>query len=129
MNSETTIEDILTRLNKLEAVVFVTGGRPAGTKSVGTKARTLPELIKGKTIKNGQEKVAVIVGYIEHELSSHAVTPDDIRSAWRQAKFNGGYAPILLARAVATGLVSNYGTKGNYVLTQSGEEFYQGISQ
>jgi hypothetical protein len=126
MTNIVNMEELVSRITKLEEAVFAPAFKP---ESRAIKQRTLAELIKGKTLKNGQEKVAVIVGYYERMLGKESVTPDDMREGWKQARFNGAYAPILLARAEGDGLVSNYGHKGNYVLTITGEEFYQSIAQ
>src|SRR3989344_4943954 len=130
MNQESINKDVLERLTKLENAVFLSSGssgQPKVAKLAGSKTRTLPEIIRENTPKNGQGKVAAVVGYCEHELGLEIVSPEDIRNTWRQAKLDGSYAPIYLSRAIGEGLVNDYGKKGSYVLTQSGEAFYQNL--
>ena len=115
-------EDILRRLEKLERAIFASG---TSAPARGGKTPSLPEIIRGREIRNGQEKIAAIVGYLEKIRGQEAVSMADMRAGWREAKFDGGFAGILVTRAVKHGLISNYGSKGSYVLTQTGEDFWE----
>jgi len=60
---EKEIKEILLRIDRLEKVVF---GKSDNTlTSKGGKQLTLPELARKKILKNGQQKIAIIVGYYE----------------------------------------------------------------
>jgi len=87
------------------------------------KQLTLAELIRGKSFKAGQEKVAVIVGYYEKILHKEAVKEADIKEGWKKGKFDGKYSPNLLARAIKDGLVRNI--DGSLDLSQTGEKFFE----
>ncbi len=88
------------------------------------KQRTLPELIKSKKFKNGQQKVCVIVAYLEKYGGSKSITEVEITQGWRDGKFDGAYARTLLDRAIGDGLVRDL-KDGTFDLSQSGEEFYE----
>jgi len=86
------------------------------------KALTLPEIIKGKNFKSGQEKVAIIIGYYEKVSKVESIKESHVKKGWNIGKFNGKYNPNLLARAIKEGLARNI--NGNLDLSQTGEEFW-----
>ncbi len=118
-------QEVFNRLKNIESLIF---SQSAAYKPT-SKLITLAELVRDKEFKNGQEKVAAIVGYYEIELGKTSITNSDVQQGWRQAKFNGNYAPELMKRAVKDGLVNDYDAKGNFVLTQSGEKFYNELTK
>ncbi len=117
-------KEILIRIEKLEKAVF-SGTTPKTPKAV--KALSLAEIVRKKKLENGQQKVAAIVGYCEKIRGIEAVTNADMRAGWKEAKFDGAFANILTTRAEKEGLISSYGTKDSYVLTQTGEDFWEGL--
>ena len=119
MVSDAEFEKLVARVEKLEKQFRVHS--PVQKRG---KQRTLPELIKGKAFKNGQQKVCVIVAYSEKYLGKSSVGKEDIVQGWRDGKFNGSYDKTLLERAVSDGLVRDL-KDGTYDLSQSGEEFYE----
>jgi hypothetical protein len=118
-----TINNIIERLSKLEAVVFSAEMKPSPTPLL--KSPSLAEIVRGKKMKNGQEKIASIIGFYEKEMGRLTVSILDIEEGWSKAKFTGRYAPMLLKRSVQDGLINDYGNEKGYVLTQTGESFYQ----
>jgi len=97
---------------------------PQAPHKQGSKQRTLPELIKGKKFKNGQQKVCVIVAYYEKYAGKTSVTMDEIAQGWRDGKFDNTFARTLLERAVIEGFVRDL-KDSTYDLSQSGGEFYE----
>ncbi|MFM2423637.1 MAG: hypothetical protein RLZZ70_22 [Candidatus Parcubacteria bacterium] len=90
----------------------------------GGKQPTLREIIKGKKLKNGPEKIAVIVGYYE-KIIGRLIDKKDIRQNWTEAKIDGAYKTNLLGDAA--GAYVRVHTNGECDLTQSGEEFFDNI--
>lgn len=124
--ADTSIEHILAQLKnheeRLRALESTTGGTAPAPKG-GKKQLTLPEVVKGKDFKSGQEKIAVIVGYYEKTLGTTPVTATSVKEGWRLGKFDGKYNPNLLARAIKDGFVRNIDE--NLDLTQTGEKFWE----
>lgn len=83
--------------------------------------------MRKKKPENGQQKVAAIVGYYEKIKGVDSVSHADMRTGWKEGKFNGNFANILATRAEKDGLISSYGAKDSYVLTQTGEEFWEDL--
>ncbi|KKU49519.1 MAG: hypothetical protein UX71_C0013G0013 [Parcubacteria group bacterium GW2011_GWA1_47_10] len=111
--------EIIKRLENLEKVRHT----PSEVLKRG-KQKTLPEITKGKKLKNGQQKVAIIVAYYEKFLSKPSVTTEEITQGWRDGKFDGSFARTLLDRAISDGLVRDL-KDGTFDLSQSGEGFYE----
>lgn len=111
--------ELYARIEKLEKLLE----SPQPPKKQG-KQPTLPELIKGKKFKNGQQKVCVIVAYYEKYGGKTSVTEGEVTQGWRDGKFDGAYARTLLDRTIADGLVRDL-KDGTFDLSQSGEEFYE----
>lgn len=84
---------------------------------------TLAELRRKSEIKNGQQSVALIIGYYEKVLKEEAIKPKDIESGWRDGKFSGKYNPNFLIRAIKEGLVRPQ-KEGVYDLSGTGEDFF-----
>ena len=124
--TEEQIAKIIERLEKLEGAVFPKAGTPSFSSAA--KPKTIAEVMKGKKFENGQQKVAAIVGYYEKQLGNKEVSEADIKAGWRDSKFVGGYAAMLRIRAEKDGWISDYQKNGKYVLTQSGEDFYQTLT-
>ncbi len=121
---EKIIEEILTRLSKIEEII----SPPSGDvfKPQPNKQKTMTEIVRGKNL-NGQQKVLFVVGYNERYLNRKDTTINDIKKGWKEAKFNGSYAPMVLTRALKEGIVSDYEKNGQYTLTQSGETLFDSI--
>ncbi len=91
--------------------------------SPSQKTFTLPELIKkGKSFKNGQQKVAVIVGYHE-KIRKKLVSKKDIKKSWINAKFEGKFNYNFISRAISDGLIRPRDSE-TFDLTRSGELFF-----
>ena len=62
-------------------------GAKQSTKSgtVIAKQKTLREIIKGRKFKNGQQQIAIIVGYHENVLKE-LIHEDKIKTEWDNAK-------------------------------------------
>ena len=115
------------RIERLERAVF--GGQGGAPKKPSSgKVRALPEIVKNKALGNGQQKIAAIVGYLENIQKVEAISTAAIKDGWSMAKFDGGFANILITRAAKEGLIADYKKNGNYVLTQTGETFWDGLT-
>lgn len=114
--------DIEIRLKKLEDAVFGT----SSAFSAKSKQIALSEISRSPLLKNGQQKVAAIVGY--HELISQdgPIAMPLIKADWIKAKFSGKCDPKLLERSIIDGLVREVG-ENTYDLTQKGESFFEDI--
>jgi hypothetical protein len=86
------------------------------------KTRTLPEIVKGKDFRSGQEKVAIIIGYYEKILADPAIKELTVKEGWKIGKFDGKYDHNFLVRAIKDGFVRAIG--GNLDLSQTGERFW-----
>lgn len=116
-------KDLLTRIERLEKIALKGGTPHISTRAAG-KVLSLPELIKGHDLSNGQEKITAIVGYLEKIRGKNPIKATDIKQGWREGKFDGGFANVLITRAIKDGLIADYENNGNYVLTQGGEKFW-----
>lgn len=112
------LKDHEDRIRMLEKVIQSTS--PITTPS--SKQVFLPELIRDKHFKSGQEKIAVIVGYYEKLINQLPVSIKSIKDGWKMGKFDGKYDTKLLARAIKDGLVRNIDE--NLDLSQTGEKFF-----
>ncbi len=79
------------------------------------------EMIKGKKFNNGQEQVAVIVGYHEKLLGS-LIKRDSLKLEWDSAKITNKYNTEFINRAKDSLIRIN--AEGRCDLTQSGEDFF-----
>lgn len=118
------IKNILERLEKLESEIFSLPDKDS--KPRNTKQKTMTEMVKGKNL-NGQQKVMFIVGYFEKILNKKEITITDIKLGWKDAKFNGSYASMILARTLKDGFINDYDKKGEYLMTQSGETLFESL--
>lgn len=116
-------QDLQKRIERLEKAVFPTDGI-SPTMGATKKMKSLPELVKIHPPQNGQQRVAAIVGYIEKMEKRTSIKLPDIKKGWAIGKFDGGFANVLVTRAVKDGLIADYNDDGSYVLTQSGESFW-----
>jgi hypothetical protein len=119
------IEKILAQLadheSRLKQIETGLQSSPISYASPVGKQKTLREIIKGKKFRNGQEQVAVIVGYYEKILGQH-ITKDKIKEEWVNSKMNGDFAAVFLSRARDT--LIRIHANDMCDLTQSGEEFF-----
>lgn len=92
--------------------------------SSSTKEVTLAEVIRGKNLKSGQERVAVVVGYYEKITKKTEINTEDIKKGWVQGKLKGKFRTNLLDRAVSDGLVRDL-ENGKFDLSQTGEDFFE----
>ncbi|HEX2614586.1 MAG TPA: hypothetical protein VHL10_03775, partial [Nitrososphaera sp.] len=77
---------------------------------------------------NGQQKIAVIVGYDELiKRRSERVSMPDITTAWKHAKFDGKPDATLLARAIKGGLLREPENDKTYDLTRKGEAYFHSV--
>lgn len=118
---EKALKNIITRLDKLERVVF-TGNTSSVTPK---KTVTLPEIIRGRKLRSGQEKIAVIVGYYEKICLKNPIRQTDLKEGWKAGKFNGKYNSNFLVRAIKAGWVRSIDS--DLDLSQSGESFFDGF--
>lgn len=107
------------RISALEKllVIKIAGGKPGDGKH-----KTLREIVKGRKLKNGLEKLAVIVGYHE-KLVGSLVKKDDLKKEWQGTKMTGTYKTNLLDDA--SGVYIRVLPTGECDLTQTGEEFFE----
>jgi hypothetical protein len=117
-------QDFKTRIEKLEAAVFP-GNGTAPALIAAKKQKSLPELVKAHPPQNGQQRVAAIVGYLEKIEKKTDIKLSDVKKGWAVGKFDGRFANILMTRAVKDGLIADYAGSGSYVLTQSGETYWE----
>jgi hypothetical protein len=121
------LKNILVRLENIEKALSINVAanadvnkpiRPGKT----LKAITLPELARSKKAVNGQQKVAIVVGYYERITRKDPITKNDIKEGWKEGKFPGSFADVLVHRAIKDGLIRDL--KGKYDLSQTGEDFF-----
>ena len=79
------------------------------------------ELVKGRKFKNGQEQIAVIVGYHE-KIVNALLSKDKIGTEWKEAKMERIFSAEFISRAKGT--LIRISKEGLCDLTQSGEEFF-----
>lgn len=127
MTNEEIHKDLQKRIERLEKVVFPPDGASPALGAT-KKQRSLPELVKVHPPQNGQQRVAAIVGYIEKIENRTDIKLADIKKGWAVGKFDGGFANVLVSRAVKDGLIADYSNDGSYVLTQSGEAYWEQLN-
>lgn len=118
------IKNIIERLEKLEKIVFSPDNHQSSGFGGAGKQKTLREVVRGKYFRNGQERVAAVVGYHEKVLRS-PIHKDKIEEGWISAKMDGDFAPIYLTRA--KGDLIRVAESGICDLTQTGEDFFEKI--
>jgi hypothetical protein len=125
--SDKDFEELKRRVKKLEEAIFdnAQGDRVANKPK---KQITLSEIARKNAVKNanGQQKVAIIVGYFEIEKNDGVSKPDKIKKGWKIGKFPGKYHPSFLSRATGD-LLRNH-EDGSYDLTQAGEDYFKGVT-
>jgi len=117
------IEKILERIQRLEDAVFginQVDGQFAGQ----VKQKTLAELVRGKKFENGQQRIAIVVGYLEKIQRKSNIKGGEIKQAWIDGKIEGSYDNSFLRRAIKEGLIRDM-KDGIYDLSQSGESFFE----
>ena len=119
-------KDIEQRLKLLEDAVFGTGG---ATPSQTGKQLALSELAGSSLISNGQQKIAVVLGYNELILKGDPLSMPEIRKAWTTAKFDLKPDPKQLERAIKAGLVRDAENTKKYDLTRKGEAYFQTVME
>jgi len=125
------LQKILAQLeNHEKRIRALEGFNPPSEKTVlpiGSKKEiTLAELIRGKSFRSGQQKVAIIVGYYEKISKRSSIREIDIKAGWVMGKFDGKYRSNLLERAVKDGLVRDL-ENGTFDMSQTGEKFFSGF--
>lgn len=121
MDVNETIKSILIRLEKIEQFLFES---PVLEKTAAKKKEiTLPELVRNKKFKNGQQRVAVIVGYCELVTGKQDISIKDIESGWMDGKLKGSFSDSFVRRAIKDGLIRNK-KDGTYDLSQTGEAYF-----
>ncbi|MEK7640914.1 MAG: hypothetical protein AAB389_02880 [Patescibacteria group bacterium] len=121
---DTTNKKIIERLERLESTVF--GSKPAATRlepPSSEKQISLPELARKNGLKNGQQKIAAIVGYYEKIVGTKPIDTKLIQEGWRNGRFVGSYQSVLLQRSIEDGLVRDL-DGSQYDLSQTGEKFF-----
>jgi len=113
------IEDYEKRIQELERLSSVNAIKISPKEK---KQITLREIVRGKKFKNGQEQIAVIVGYHEKILGV-LINEDGIKSEWINAKMINKYSANFIDRA--QDVLIRVHPNGTYDLTQSGEEFFE----
>ena len=127
MVSEQIIKKILERIEdhekRIHALEESSSAQAVRIKQREGKQMTLREVIvKGRKFKNGQERVAVIVGYHENILGT-LIKKDNIKSEWTNAKMTNKYSDEFIARA--KDVLIRVQPDGTCDLTQTGEEFFE----
>ncbi len=90
-------------------------------KSYSGKQRTLREVVKGRKFKNGQEQIAVIVGYYEKVVGS-LINKDKIKEEWSAAKITNKFSSEFISRA--KNVLVRIQPDETCDLTQGGEDFF-----
>ena len=122
MNQEEINKQIFERLERLEKSAFPIAEVVAKNLiASGEKQRTLREIVKGRKFKNGQQQIAVIVGYHENNMGS-LINKKKIETEWNNAKMTNKYSKNFLERAKKD-LVRVH-LDGTCDLTQTGEDFF-----
>ncbi len=120
------IQQILNKLNdhekRIRALEDSGANRPGKIDTGKEKQKTLREIVKGRKFKNGQQQVAVIVGYNENILST-LIHEDNIKTEWVNAKITNKYSKNFLDRAKDEFI--RIRSDGTCDLTQTGEEFFE----
>ena len=93
-------------------------------KSEREKRITLREFVKGKKFKNGQEQIAVIVGFHEKTMGL-LIDKGSIKKEWVNAKMMNKYNGAFINRA--TDEFIRVHPDGKCDLTQTGEKFFEGF--
>ena len=106
------------RISALEG----SGAHPVASADSGSgKQKTLREIVKGRKFKNGQEQIAVIVGYHERILGT-LINKGDLRLEWTNAKMTNKYSTEFVTRA--KDVFIRIGSTEMCDLTQTGEDFF-----
>lgn len=107
------------RISALEG----SGAHPVASADSGSgKQKTLREIVKGRKFKNGQQQIAIIVGYHENILTT-LINEDNIKTEWVNTKMTNKYSKNFLDRA-KDDLIRVH-SNGTCDLTQTGEEFFK----
>lgn len=103
---------LLEEVYKIHPVINITGDK---------KQKTLKEIIKGKKFKNGQEQIAIIVGYYEKVIET-LLNKEIIKSIWESSKMDNKFSNTFIERAKDDLIRVN--PDGICDLTQTGEDFF-----
>lgn len=124
------IQKILKQLENHEKRIhdMESSGAKQSAKSgtVIAKQKTLREIIKGRKFKNGQQQIAIIVGYHENVLKE-LIHEDKIKTEWDNAKMTNKYSKNFLDRSKDE-LIRIRPDK-TCDLTQTGEDFFEKFVQ
>lgn len=125
--SKEQIKNILAQLADHEARISALDGRETDrAPSISTgpgnrKQKTLREIVKGRKFKNGQEQIAVIVGYHERVIGT-LINKDNLRIEWTNAKMTNKYSTKYISRT--RDILVRVSIEGVCDLTQTGEDFF-----
>lgn len=111
------------RIIALEAILGRELPSQEKVNSRNGKLETVAEYRRRVSPKNGQQAVALIVGYYEKVLKQGSASIKDIEIGWRDGKFDGKFHSELLRRAVKDGLIRQQ-SGGLYDLSGTGESFF-----
>ena len=114
-------KSVLAQLANHEARLASLEGGGAVQKIHEGKQKTLREVIKGRKFKNGQQQIAVVVGYYENMLGT-LIHEDKVKVEWENAKMTNKYSTNFLDRAKDE--LIRVRPDGTCDLTQTGEEFF-----
>lgn len=117
------LEDHEKRIHNIESSA---SKQPAKSDTTIGEQKTLREIIKGRKFKNGQQQIAVIVGYHENVLKE-LIHVDKIRTEWDNAKMTNKYSKNFLDRSIDE-LIRIHPNK-TCDLTQTGEDFFEKFIQ
>jgi len=113
------IDDYLNRIGQTRQQP--TSKKNIAATSSGEKKITLREIVRRKKFNNGQEQVAVIVGYYEKVVGS-LINKNVIPTEWVKAKMMNKYNTAYFSRA-KDDLIRMH-QDGTCDLTQTGEDFF-----
>lgn len=119
--SQKIFNQLMDHEKRIRALEGSSNDQIAGVKSVSGKQKTLREIVKGRKFKNGQEQVAIIVGYYERVLGT-PINKSNLKSEWINAKITNKYSTEFITRA--KDILIRVSPEGVCDLTQTGENFF-----
>lgn len=124
------IQKVLEKLEnhekRIHAIESSGAKQPAKPGMIIEKQKTLREIVKGRKFKNGQQQIAIIVGYHENVLKE-LIHVDKIKTEWDNAKMTNKYSKNFLDRSKGE-LIRMHSNK-TCDLTQTGENFFEKFLQ
>ena len=120
------LEQLKNHEKRINAMESSGAKQSAKSGTVVEKQKTLREIIKGRKFKNGQQQIAIIVGYHENVLKE-LIHEDKIKTEWDNAKMTNKYSKNFLDRSKDE-LIRIRPDK-TCDLTQTGEDFFEKFVQ